>query len=364
MANGQKKTAIALTAICLLLGQAQGIAYSHADLAELENKFFFHEYKNETADARLERLEKLVFGEAGSGSESARLQRLKAAVRGGATNDIAGLPSPPSPIAQAPAHSTQKIASAGANRNASRSRSADDSDRYAEIYTPSPSGADYRSLSPKQSYGSSPLHGTYGSSPSSSDRSYRSPEVASSPYGSSSSSSDRSYRSPEAASSPYGSRLSTTSSRRGIGKPRSAKIAFAKPQQPTIAKPPGNALKQAQQREEIERRIAAFENSGPTGVIGELASMEQRILGRTHRNEPLMRRVERLEKALHVKSVQSDPLILRFTHVRDAAQSSNIASSNSFPTAQAGTGAENAAYSSSQAPRTGYSSSQAPRTGY
>ncbi len=48
------------------------------DLTTLEQKFFEHTYSSDTVSARLERLEKLVFGETRSGSEEERLNKLMA----------------------------------------------------------------------------------------------------------------------------------------------------------------------------------------------------------------------------------------------------------------------------------------------
>ncbi|HEY9868267.1 MAG TPA: hypothetical protein V6D08_03810, partial [Candidatus Obscuribacterales bacterium] len=49
-------------------------------LSKLEVKFFQHDYPKETIDSRLERLEKMVFGEVRPGSNYERLQNLLAAV--------------------------------------------------------------------------------------------------------------------------------------------------------------------------------------------------------------------------------------------------------------------------------------------
>lgn len=49
------------------------------DLAQLENRFFDHPYASESTEARLTRLEKMVFGESRTGSNDERLKNLLAA---------------------------------------------------------------------------------------------------------------------------------------------------------------------------------------------------------------------------------------------------------------------------------------------
>ena len=51
-----------------------------ASLTRLEMKFFQHDYGKDTVDSRLDRLEKMVFGEAKTGSEAQRLANLVSAV--------------------------------------------------------------------------------------------------------------------------------------------------------------------------------------------------------------------------------------------------------------------------------------------
>jgi hypothetical protein len=55
-------------------------ADTESDLARLENKFFQHTYPKDSEPDRLERLEKMVFGEAKTGSDSDRLGKLVDAV--------------------------------------------------------------------------------------------------------------------------------------------------------------------------------------------------------------------------------------------------------------------------------------------
>lgn len=55
-------------------------ADTDSDLARLENKFFQHTYPKDSEPNRLERLEKMVFGEAKTGSDSDRLSKLVEAV--------------------------------------------------------------------------------------------------------------------------------------------------------------------------------------------------------------------------------------------------------------------------------------------
>jgi len=51
-----------------------------AQLSTLENRFFFHQYTNESDDKRLDRLERLIFGHARSGSQQDRLNSLRIAI--------------------------------------------------------------------------------------------------------------------------------------------------------------------------------------------------------------------------------------------------------------------------------------------
>jgi hypothetical protein len=51
-----------------------------AQLSTLENRFFFHQYTNESDDKRLDRLERLIFGHTRSGSQQDRLNSLQIAI--------------------------------------------------------------------------------------------------------------------------------------------------------------------------------------------------------------------------------------------------------------------------------------------
>lgn len=71
-------------ALSLLVGACIPPAFAvngnDASLLKLEQKFFYTTYSKETIDARLDRLEKMIFGEAKDGSEDARLNQLVSAV--------------------------------------------------------------------------------------------------------------------------------------------------------------------------------------------------------------------------------------------------------------------------------------------
>src|SRR5271163_1373137 len=54
-------------------GCAAATAGGDSNLSKLELKFFQHEYPKDTNQVRLERLEKMVYGETKTGSESERL---------------------------------------------------------------------------------------------------------------------------------------------------------------------------------------------------------------------------------------------------------------------------------------------------
>lgn len=64
----------------LTQSQAMAVGGSDPNLIKLENKFFQHDYAKDDVPSRLERLEKMVFGEAKSGDDDQRLKNLVAAV--------------------------------------------------------------------------------------------------------------------------------------------------------------------------------------------------------------------------------------------------------------------------------------------
>lgn len=81
---------LALAAIiwCSILSAAPISAQStlSPDIASLETRFFDHTYPQESMDARLTRLERMVFGEAKTGSDQARLTALLLAVPADSNN--------------------------------------------------------------------------------------------------------------------------------------------------------------------------------------------------------------------------------------------------------------------------------------
>lgn len=62
---------------------AQTVPTLNPDIASLETRFFDHTYPNESMDARLDRLERMVFGEQKTGSDQSRLTALLLAVPAG-----------------------------------------------------------------------------------------------------------------------------------------------------------------------------------------------------------------------------------------------------------------------------------------
>lgn len=66
--------------LCLPAAYASALSQTDPSLVKLENKFFQHDYVKEDVASRLERLEKMVFGESKTGSPTERLQNLLSAV--------------------------------------------------------------------------------------------------------------------------------------------------------------------------------------------------------------------------------------------------------------------------------------------
>jgi hypothetical protein len=67
-------------AICGMPNFAWAGAESDPNLVKLENKFFQHDWPKDDLDTRLDRLEKLVFGEAKTGDDATRLKNLVSSV--------------------------------------------------------------------------------------------------------------------------------------------------------------------------------------------------------------------------------------------------------------------------------------------
>jgi hypothetical protein len=132
--EGQKKRHFAGRFITLAVALAifTGVASCPSASAQsqsldsLENHFFEHTYKTDSTDNRLTRLEKLVFGEARTGSDQDRLAQLSSAV-------------PPAPAAPPP--STQTGAGSSGNNLASNGGSSSQSSGDDQADTQS--GTDY-----------------------------------------------------------------------------------------------------------------------------------------------------------------------------------------------------------------------------
>lgn len=75
-------SALAFVALSLFLiaPASFAVAENDSNLLKLEEKFFQHTYPKESIDARLDRIEKMVFGEAKDGDDAARLSALVQAV--------------------------------------------------------------------------------------------------------------------------------------------------------------------------------------------------------------------------------------------------------------------------------------------
>lgn len=86
--------------IALAIGLSVGLpgiclADASGDLDKLEDRFFQHSYAKEPASARLDRIEKLMFGETKSGSDSARLGALMQNLPADASADDSTPAAPP-----------------------------------------------------------------------------------------------------------------------------------------------------------------------------------------------------------------------------------------------------------------------------
>lgn len=68
--------------VVVCLPAAAQVSSLDSNLSTLENKLFLHDYSSDTTDARLTRLEDMVFGERKSGSPQDRLKKLAIAISG------------------------------------------------------------------------------------------------------------------------------------------------------------------------------------------------------------------------------------------------------------------------------------------
>ena len=115
--------ALSLT-LTLTFSMAPGLASSASDLERLEQKFFQHSYPKDEMPVRLERLEKMVFGETKTGSDSDRLAKLVTAIPAPAAEESA---SGSDSSSTASGSSTASAPPASKKRSSkSASRSADD----------------------------------------------------------------------------------------------------------------------------------------------------------------------------------------------------------------------------------------------
>src|SRR6185369_5120468 len=117
---------IALTmalVLTLLTGIAALAASMEDQLGQLENRFFEHQYPKDTVDARLERLEKFVLGEARSGPDSERLKTL-----------LGSLPAQPAPDAPSTAQDPVTPPSKNADDAQAPTTASDDSIQDSSDY--------------------------------------------------------------------------------------------------------------------------------------------------------------------------------------------------------------------------------------
>ncbi len=127
---GQLLIALTLTFGGLAIDSSAVIAASNSDaeLERLEQKFFQHSYPKDDLTTRVERLEKMVFGENKTGSDSERLAKLIEAVPPASTGPVADTTASGDEEAEAPvAPPPRKNASNKPSANATKP--ADDSDQ-------------------------------------------------------------------------------------------------------------------------------------------------------------------------------------------------------------------------------------------
>jgi hypothetical protein len=114
--------ALSLTTV-LAFSITPGFATTASDLERLEQKFFQHSYPKDEMPVRLERLEKMVFGETKTGSDPDRLANLVTAIPAPAADEAAS---------SADSSSTASSGSAPSTPVASKKKSSKTSGRYTD----------------------------------------------------------------------------------------------------------------------------------------------------------------------------------------------------------------------------------------
>jgi hypothetical protein len=119
--------ALSLTMV-LTISLAPGFASSASDLERLEQKFFQHSYPKDEMPVRVERLEKMVFGETKTGSDSDRLANLVTAIPAPAADETASGSDSLSTTSSANTASTPPTSKKKSSKSASRSSGDDNAD--------------------------------------------------------------------------------------------------------------------------------------------------------------------------------------------------------------------------------------------
>ncbi len=119
------------------------------DMTKLEIRFFQHNYPKDSQEARLDRLEKMVFGETKTGSEGERLQRLIGAVPVGEATPSAGTASSSQSDSLVDEPRSRSSSPSSSRSSSSGSQSSFQDDDVARTPTgQSSSGSSRRSASP------------------------------------------------------------------------------------------------------------------------------------------------------------------------------------------------------------------------
>ena len=118
------------------------------DMTKLEIRFFQHNYPKDSQEARLDRLEKMVFGETKTGSEGERLQRLIGAVPAGESTPAAGTASGSQSDSLVDEPRARSSSPSGSRSSSSSSSPGYQDDDVAKTPTSQPSSGSSRRSSP------------------------------------------------------------------------------------------------------------------------------------------------------------------------------------------------------------------------